>query len=150
MSVRSGSGITAPQVSRGCAFGDLDNDGDIDVVVSNLDGAPSLLRNEGGNRNTWLIVKCIGTKSNRSAIGTRVRLTSGGRTQIDEVMSGSSYYSQNDLRLHFGLGSAVKADLLEILWPSGITESVATVPANQFVVIVEGRGMVKSVKHGKG
>ena len=92
-------------MSRGCAFGDLDNDGNLEIVVNNLDAPPSLLRNEGGNRNHSLIVKCIGTRSNRSAIGARVKVTVAGRDQIDEVMSGSSYYSQNDLRLHFGLGN---------------------------------------------
>ena len=78
------------------------------MVVNNLDGPPSLLRNDGGNRNAWILVKCVGTRSNRSAIGTRVKVTAGGRTQMDEVMSGSSYYSQSDFRLHFGLGAATQ------------------------------------------
>jgi hypothetical protein len=146
VSARSGPGISAPHVSRGCAFGDFDNDGDIDVVVSNLDGRPSLLRNNGGNRNNWMIVKCIGTRSNRSAIGARVRLTCGGRTQVDEVMSGSSYYSQNDLRLHFGLGSAARADRIDVQWPSGLQDSAADVPSNQLVVFVEGKGVMKTAK----
>ena len=89
-------------------------------------------------------MKCIGTRSNRSAIGTRVRLTVGGHDQIDEVMSGSSYYSQNDLRLHFGLGTAEQADRVEVFWPSGLKESFADVKANQIVVIQETRGIVKS------
>src|SRR5207244_9191185 len=114
VSASAGPGIMAEHVGRGCAFGDLDNDGDIDIVANNLDVVPSLLRNNGGNRNKWLLVKCIGTRSNRSAIGTRVRVTAGGRTQTDEVMSGSSYYSQNDLRLHFGLGAAPAADQNEV------------------------------------
>jgi hypothetical protein len=146
VSSRSGPGIAASHVSRGCAFGDVDNDGDVDVVVSNLDGMPSLLRNDGGNRNNWLLVKCIGTRSNRSAIGARVRLMSGGRTQIDEVMSGSSYYSQNDLRLHFGLGSATRADRVEVSWPSGLRDSVINVMANQLAIIEEGKGLVKTVR----
>ena len=106
-------------MSRGCAFGDLDNDGNLEIVVNNLDAPPSLLRNEGGNQNRSLIVKCVGTRSNRSAIGARVNVTVAGRDQIDEVMSGSSYYSQNDLRLHFGLGTADQADRVEVSWPSG-------------------------------
>jgi hypothetical protein len=141
-----GAGIASPNVSRGCAFGDLDNDGDVDVVVNNLDGPPSLLRNDGGNRNNWLLVRCIGSRSNRSAIGTRVRLTCGGRTQVDEVMSGSSYYSQNDLRLHFGLGTAVRADRLEVHWPSGLKESAVDLAANHLVVLVEGQGVAKATK----
>ena len=108
VSAKMGPALGAENVGRGCAFGDFDNDGDIDVLVNNLDGPPTLLRNDGGNKNNWLLIKCVGTKSNRSAIGARVRVTSGGRTQIDEVLSGSSYYSQHDLRLHFGLGHAEK------------------------------------------
>ena len=81
------------------------------------------MRNDGGNKNNWIMIKCIGTRSNRSAIGTRVKVTSGGRSQIDEVMSGSSYYSQNDFRLHFGLGQATKADSVDLTWPSGVKES---------------------------
>ena len=111
VSARAGAAILAENLGRGCAFGDFDNDGDVDVVVNNLDGPPSLLRNDGGNRNNWIMIKCVGTRSNRSGIGTRVKVTSGGHSQIDEVMSGSSYYSHNDFRLHFGLGRAAKADL---------------------------------------
>lgn len=148
VSRRSGPGIAAEHVSRGCAFGDFDNDGDIDVVVNNLDGPPTLLRNDGGNRNHWLLVKCVGTRSNRSAIGARVRLTCGGRVQVDEVMSGSSYYSQNDLRLHFGLGSASTVDRLEVRWPSGLEESVTHIAANQLVVVLEGRGIIKRCRAG--
>ena len=142
--ISSKAGVSAlpPQVGRGCAFGDFDNDGDVDIVINNLDGPPSLLRNDGGNRNNWLMVKCTGTRSNRSAIGTRVRVLTGERAQIDEVMSGSSYYSQNDLRLHFGLGGASKADLIEVLWPSGIKESFRDIEANQLLAIRETKGIV--------
>jgi hypothetical protein len=142
VSSRSGPGITTPAVSRGCAFGDFDNDGDVDVLVNNLDGPPSLLRNDGGNRNNWLMVKCIGTRSNRSAIGARVRITAGGRAQFDEVMSGSSYYSQNDLRLHFGLGSATRVDEVEIAWPSGLKEKLGSTAANQRITVREGKGII--------
>ena len=150
VSAISGAGIQAEHLARGLAFGDLDNDGDVDVVVNNLDSAPSLLKNDGGNQRHALTVKCIGTRSNRSAIGTRVKVTVAGREQIDEVMSGSSYYSQNDLRLHFGLGAAQKADRVEVLWPSGLKESFADVKANQIVVIQETRGIVKSEAFRQG
>ena len=105
VSAKAGPAIRAENLGRGCAFGDFDNDGDVDIVVNNLDGPPTLLRNDGGNRNNWILIKCVGTRSNRSAIGTRVKVTARRARQIDEVMSGSSYYSQNDLRLHFGLGA---------------------------------------------
>ena len=144
VSGRSGPGITSKRVSRGCAFGDLDNDGQIEVVVNNLDAPPSLLRHDGDRQNGALIVKLIGTRSNRSSVGARVRVTAGGRDRIDEVMSGSSYYSQNDLRLHFGLGSANKADRVEVSWPSGLKESFDNIAANQIVRIQEGLGLVKS------
>jgi len=144
VSGRSGPGITSKRVSRGCAFGDLDNDGQIEVVVNNLDAPPSLLRHDGDRQNGALIVKLIGTHSNRSSVGARVRVTAGGRDRIDEVMSGSSYYSQNDLRLHFGLGSANKADRVEVSWPSGLKESFDNIAANQIVWIQEGLGLVKS------
>ena len=142
VSATAGTAITSPNLGRGCAFGDFDNDGDVDIIVNNLDAPPSLLRNDGGNRNNWILIKCVGTKSNRSAIGTRVRVTSGGRTQIDEVMSGSSYYSQNDFRLHFGLGRAATAELVELAWPSGLKESVRDLPANHLFIVEEGKGLV--------
>ncbi len=144
VSAASGTGIQAEHLARGLAFGDLDNDGDVDVVVNNLDSAPSLLRNDGGNQRHALTVKCIGTRSNRSAIGARVKVTIAGHEQIDEVMSGSSYYSQNDLRLHFGLGTAEKVDRVDVLWPSGLRQTFADVKANQIVVIQETKGIVKS------
>ena len=103
-----GPGITARHSSRGCAFGDYDNDGDIDVVVNNMNEIPSLLRNDGGNNNNWIKVKLIGTKCNRTAIGARVRVVTGKHSQMDEVHSGTSVMSQSDLRLHFGVGQAKK------------------------------------------
>ena len=133
----------AENLGRGCAFGDLDNDGDVDIVVNNLDGAPSVLRNDDPNTNHWLMVKCIGTRSNRSAIGARVTVVAGDRAQIDEVMSGSSYYSHNDLRLHFGLGAASKVDKLEVRWPSGGREVFANPPVDRLIVIREGEGIVR-------
>jgi enediyne biosynthesis protein E4 len=143
VSSSAGPAVRAEHLGRGCAFGDFDNDGDVDVLINNLDGPPTLLRNDGGNRNSAIVIKCIGTRSNRSAIGTRVKVTSAGRSQIGEVMSGSSYYSQSDLRLHFGLGAASRVDAIEIAWPSGGKETLTNVPARQRIVIEETRGIVR-------
>ena len=112
------------------------------MVVNNLDGPPTLLRNDGGNGNHSIVIKCVGTRSNRSAIGTRVKVTTGAHAQIDEVMSGSSYYSQSDFRLHFGLGRAGKADTVEVAWPSGVKEAFQDLPANHLFVIEETKGIV--------
>jgi hypothetical protein len=144
VSATAGPAVQAHNLGRGCAFGDFDNDGDVDVIVSNLDGPPTLLRNDGGNKGNALVIKCVGTRSNRSAIGTRVRVTSGEHSQIDEVRSGSSYYSQSDFRLHFGLGHAVKADTVELAWPSGLKETLRDLPAGHLFVIQETKGVVSS------
>jgi hypothetical protein len=146
VSAHAGVAILKANLGRGCAFGDFDNDGDVDVVVNNLDGPPTLLRNNGSNRNNCVMIKCLGTRSNRSAIGTRVRVTTGEHNQIDEVMSGSSYYSQNDFRLHFGLGSATKADDVEISWPSGLKNSFKDLPANHLFIVHETKGIIEKRK----
>jgi hypothetical protein len=146
VSTKVGPALRAEKLGRGCAFGDFDNDGDVDVIVNNLDGPPTLLRNDGGNKNNWIMIKCIGTRSNRSAIGTRVKVTSGKHSQIDEVMSGSSYYSQNDFRLHFGLGRASQADRVEVAWPSGVKESFPNLPANHLYVMQETKGILERRK----
>ena len=112
----------------------------IAIVINNLDGPPSVLRNEGGSGNNWLLVKCVGTRSNRSAIGARVRVVIGDRAQVGEVMSGSGYYSQNDLRLHFGLGQSKQVDAIEVRWPSGTNQTLRDVKANQVLRIEEPRG----------
>jgi enediyne biosynthesis protein E4 len=143
-----GPGAQEAQSSRGCAFGDFDNDGDMDVLVMNMNEPPSLLRNDYMNEprrrpNNWLKLKLIGTKSNRSAIGARVRLRTGAHLQTQEVTSQSSYYSHNDLRLHFGLGSHQVVERIEILWPGGQTEVLKEVAANQIVTIKEGAGIIK-------
>ena len=148
VSRRAGAAIRAENLGRGCAFGDFDNDGDVDVLVNNLDGPPTLLRNDGGNRQNWILIKCIGSRSNRSAIGTRVRVSSGTHRQMDEVRSGSSYYSQRDFRLHFGLGPAAKADIVELSWPSGVTETFRDLPAGHLIVIQESTGIVSRQKFG--
>jgi hypothetical protein len=149
--VTSGAGKAVAQShsSRGTAFGDFDNDGDVDVVIINMNEPPSLLRNDCSSKNNWLKVKCIGTKSNRSAIGARVRVVVGRHSQINEVMSGSSFMSQNDLRHHFGLGRAVQADLVEVRWPLGLLESFKNVDANQLLVVQEGHGIIRREKLGK-
>ncbi len=145
----AGAAVNQLRSSRGTAFGDFDNDGDVDVVVINMNESPSLLRNDCAVKNNWLKVKCIGTKSNRSAIGARVRVMTGRHSQINEVMSGSSFMSQNDLRLHFGLGRAAQADLVEVRWPLGLVESFKNVDANQLLVVQEGHGIVQREKLGK-
>ena len=133
----SGSGMRLEKVSRGFAYADYDNDGDLDLLVTNLKGTPDLLENKGG-QNRWLTLKLIGTRSNRDAIGARVKVTVGNLTQIQEVRSGSSYLSQNDMRLHFGLGEHRQIDLIEIRWPSGLLERLEGVEANQILRLVEG------------
>lgn len=140
---QAGPGVAAAHSSRGAAFGDYDNDGDIDVLVVNLNEPPSLLRNDLSNGNKWLKVKLIGTKSNRSAIGARVTAYYGGKKQAQEVLSQASYYSVNDFRLHFGLGQETHADL-EVRWPNGGVEKFRQVRAGQIVTIREGSGIVEN------
>jgi hypothetical protein len=143
----AGPGVAAAHTSRGCAFGDFDNDGDVDIVVMNMNEPPSLLRNDISGRGHWLKVLLAGVKSNRSAIGARVTAAYGGRAQAQEVTAQSSFYSASDRRLHFGLGGASAADLT-IRWPSGETEKIANVEADQLVVIREGAGIVRKQKFG--
>jgi hypothetical protein len=139
----AGPALAARHSSRGCAFGDFDNDGDIDVVVMNQNEPPSLIRNDAPHGNNWLKVQLEGTKSNRSAIGARVLVRYGGKVQAQERMSQSSYCSANDPRLHFGLGPSSTADI-EVHWPSGLVEAVRGVSANQLVLLREGTGQAKS------
>ena len=143
----AGPGVAAMHSSRGCAFGDFDNDGDVDVLVMNMNEPPSLLRNDVSGGGHWLKVLLVGVKSNRSAIGARVVARYGGRSQAQEVTAQSSFYSANDRRLHFGLGPATSADLM-IRWPNGTTEKVPAVKADQLVVIREGEGIVRQQKLG--
>ncbi len=143
VSAEMGSGITDRHSSRGAAFGDYDNDGDVDALVLNMNEIPSLLRNEGGNKQNWIKIKLIGTKCNRTGIGARVRIVTGKHAQIDEVHSGSSVMSQSDLRLHFGIGRAQEVDLIEVKWPTTEkVERLTKVKANQILTIKEGAGIV--------
>jgi hypothetical protein len=136
----AGPGVAATHASRGCAFGDFDNDGDMDVLVMNMNEPPSLLRNDVTGDGHWLKVLLVGTSSNRSAIGGRVTARYGGRAQAQEVLAQSSFYSANDRRLHFGLGSATTVDLT-VRWPNGAIETIANVEADQLVVVKEGAGI---------
>jgi hypothetical protein len=136
----AGPGVSAPHCSRGCAFGDFDNDGDLDVLIVNLNEPPSLLRNDLRGANHWLKLKLVGTKSNRSAIGARVLVRYGKKSQAQEVLSQSSFYSVNDSRLHFGLGAETVADI-DIYWPSGAHEELKGVAADQLIVVKEGTGI---------
>jgi hypothetical protein len=137
--VTTASGAAAtPHSSRGAAFGDIDNDGDIDVLVMNMNEAPSLLRNDSRSEHSWLTIKLDGTSSNRSAIGATIVLTSRGVKQARTVLSQSSFYSHDDLRVHFGLGDALQADQLDIIWPGGRVDILEHVKARQFLTIKEG------------
>ncbi len=147
VSAEMGPGISERFSSRGAAFGDYDNDGDIDAVILNMNEGPSLLRNDGGNAQNWIKLKLIGTKCNRTAIGARVRVITGKHIQMDEVHSGSSVMSQSDLRLHFGIGKLQVIDAIEVKWPTtGKVERFTQVKANQILTIREGNGTVDSSK----
>ena len=143
----AGPGVAAVHSSRGCAFGDFDNDGDVDVLVMNMNEPPSLLQNDVTGSGHWLKVLLTGVESNRSAIGARVTASYGGRLQAQEVLAQSSFYSVCDRRLHFGLGAATAADLT-IRWPNGGTERIAGVKADHLVIVKEGSGVQRTEKLG--
>ncbi len=138
-----GAPFAERRTGRGAAFGDIDNDGDVDVIINNLDGAPQLLLNEGGNANNSVLIKMIGVKSNRDGIGARIKIVSGDLTQVDEVRSGGSYISHNDFRLHFGLEKRTKIDLIEVRWPSGVVDKITDAGVNKILTIKEGQGLVE-------
>ena len=143
LGAEAGPGVAEAHNSRGCAFGDFDNDGDVDILIVNLNEPPSLLRNDIKGNSHWIKVKLEGVKSNRSAIGARVLVRYGGKVQAQSVLSQSSFYSCNDPRLHFGLGKNSSADI-DVYWPNGLHEQYKSVPGNQLVTIREGVGIVTS------
>jgi hypothetical protein len=137
VSALSGPGATTPHSSRGAAFGDYDNDGDVDILVMNMNEPPSLLRNDYAGPNRWLRVELEGRASNRLALGATVLVTAGGHTSARAVLSQSSYYSHDDVRLHFGLGTASEAERVEVRWPNGSRTTLAHVKAGQTLRVVE-------------
>ena len=139
----AGPGVVAAHCSRGCAFGDFDNDGDVDILILNMNELPSLLRNDLKRKQNWIKVKLEGVKSNRSAIGARVLVRYGSKVQAQALLSQSSFYSSSDPRLHFGLGQFQTVDI-EIYWPNGLREQFKKVPANQLITFREGVGIVPS------
>lgn len=145
----AGPGFAREKVGRGLAAGDVDNDGDLDLLVTNNGETADLLRNDLARHGSALLVRLVGAGMNREAIGARVRVTSGSITQRRDVLAGSSYLSQHDLRLHFGLGAATEADTLDVRWPSGKIEMVRGVPAGQIITVQEGKGIVSRTPFAK-
>jgi enediyne biosynthesis protein E4 len=149
ISASAGTGVTTASSSRGLAVGDLWNDGRLSIVISNMNGPPSLLVNQIRNANHWIAIRTVGTKSNRDGIGARVRVKTAGRTLVDEVRSGSSYISNSDMRVHFGLGAATKVEWVEIRWPSGLVERFGDLAVNQVHSVKEGSGTAVETKTEK-
>jgi hypothetical protein len=138
-----GPPVTDPKAGRGAAFGDLDNDGQIDVAIANVNDLPDLYRLNGNKANHWVTLKLVGTSSNRNAIGARVHCVSGGVEQWQEVRGGGSYLSQNDFRVHFGLGAATSVDRLEVRWPNGNEQTWQNLDGDRFHTLTEERGRVQ-------
>jgi hypothetical protein len=148
VSAAAGPGITTKTSSRGLAIGDLWNTGQLSAVISNMNSTPSLLKNDQTYPGHWIAFKTVGTKSNRDGIGARITVKAGKRVLVDEVRSGSSYYSQSDMRLHFGLGAVTKLDSVEIRWPSGLTERFDNVAVDKINEVKEGTGAAVSQPDG--
>lgn len=138
-----GGALLEPTAARGAAFGDYDNDGLTDIAINPVNQTPVLLRGSSRSGNNWIGIRAIGTKSNRSGIGARIVCLTDDRRQIDEVRSGGSYYSQNDLRVHFGLGRATKVKSIEIRWPSGAVDTLKDLPVNRYIRVREGSGLIE-------
>jgi hypothetical protein len=138
----SGSVFSVPRVGRGVAFADFDNDGYLDIVVANNGDAPLLLHNSGGVGNHFLSLKLIGTRSNRDALGARIKLRAGTLNQIREISAGGSFSSHSDLRAHFGLGAVARAESIEIQWPSGLRQAFHDVEGDRFYRIEEGKDVL--------
>jgi hypothetical protein len=157
----AGPGMMAPVAARGCAFGDYDNDGNLDVVVNCVNSPPQLLHCAATIPRNWIKIRVVGKKSNRAGIGTRIIVTAQTAPQdhsgigkqplrqVEEVRSGGSYYSQNDLRIHFGLDAATKADVVELLWSSGTKDVFRDLPANHLYVLEEGGRILKTIAMGR-
>jgi len=144
VSDEAGDAVKKPNASRGAAFCDYDNDGDVDILINSVNGRPELLRADSSNQNNWIKIKTVGVKSNRNGIGARIKCITEDGTQIDEVRSGGSYYSQNDLRVHFGLGKNQKVKTIEIQWPSGQVDTLNNLPVDQIITVKEKVGIVRS------
>ena len=139
---KAGADLSRPSGGRGVAFADFDNDGDVDIVVTNIDGFPELLRNDGGSRKHFLSLRLVGTRSNRDGVGARVQVKTGTTIQMREVRSGGSFMSHNDFRLHFGLGEAQAADVV-IRWPNGQTQELRKLKANRFYTVKDSEGLIR-------
>jgi enediyne biosynthesis protein E4 len=139
-----GPDLAAPRVSRAAAFADYDNDGDMDVLITNNGDRPQLLRNDGGNQNHWLEVRLVGTRSNRDGVGAKVKIVANDIVQTDEAKGGMSYQAAHDPRLHFGVGKASRVTMLQVYWPSGAVTKLTDVPADRCVAIKENVGEVPS------
>ena len=149
VAAKMGPEFNRPIVARGAAYADIDHDGDLDVLITSNHGPAYLFRNDGGNRNKFLCIRAVGTKSNRSALGAVVKVESASGKQWQTVHSGSSYCSQSDLALTFGLGNDPAVTALDIEWPSGAKQRLTNIAANQFITIEEGKGIVSKSGPGK-
>jgi hypothetical protein len=143
-----GEPVMTPRAGRGAAFGDVDNDGDTDVLVNNVHDGPDLFRLDVKTAAHWVMLKLVGTKSNRSAIGARVKLTADGVTRVEEVRGGGSYYAQNDLRIHFGLGEVTHIDRIDVRWPSGLEETLSGIQIDRLTTVKEGSGTPAAGRSG--